>query len=354
MDYNLVIFCSNMNFHFNIKKYLIVLAAAVVFLAIGLWAGYSWGFGQEKDVLDRKLNAIHPLRSNDANYKFINPLLLYMTPSADQQWGLVDMKNQVQKVIDDQKKNNGLDNASIFFQDLNHGRWMGINQNDAYNPASMLKVVVMVSYLKESEVNPDILTKKLLYASTIENQIQQDVYNQSSDLVVGQKYTVEDLIEKMIITSDNGATFLLLDNINQTVLNSVYSELSIQGPQDMKGQFTISPRYYSFFFRILYSGTYLSKSNSEKALSILSNTTFKDGIISGLPENIIVAHKYGQYVTHDDQQVSEIELHDCGIIYYPQNPYLLCIMTRGSNFETLKTTIKDISSVIWQQYSSSK
>jgi len=29
-----------------------------------------------------------------------------------------------------------------------------------------------------------------------------------------------------------------------------------------------------------------------------------------------------------------VQLHDCGIVYYPETPYLLCVMTKGWNFET--------------------
>ena len=41
------------------------------------------------------------------------------------------------------------------------------------------------------------------------------------------------------------------------------------------------------------------------------------------------------------------QLHDCGIIYYPGNPYLLCVMTRGDSFGELSSTIRDISDIIY-------
>ena len=84
---------------------------------------------------------------------------------------------------------------------------------------------------------------------------------------------------------------------------------------------------------------------SEKALELLSKTTFNDGIVAGLPENIVVSHKFGEYILPD-----EIELHDCGIIYYVQNPYFLCVMTRGKDEGELKNTISGISKIIYEDY----
>jgi beta-lactamase class A len=330
----------------NTKKLLIMVGVVVLFVA-----GYFAGFNDEQTVLARKFTSIRPLRSNDASYKFINPLLLYFVPSADQQWGLTDMKNQVQKIIDSDKKSNNISNASVFFQDLNLGRWIGINQSDQYNPASMLKVVIMVSYYKKSEDSPDLLAQFLTYTTSIDRSVKADPSNQPSGLVIGKSYQVDDLIKRMIIDSDNGAALLLLNSIDQASINSVYSALGIPSPDSAKGDFTISPRYYSFFFRVLYSATYLNDANSEKALNILSKSNFEDGIVSGVSQNIVVAHKYGERVLPNSDQV---ELHDCGIVYYPKDPYLLCIMTRGDNLNNLKSVIEDISSVVYRNYSKIK
>lgn len=338
----------------NYKKYIFVLISVLVVLGVGLGAGYVWGFHNEQQIFDKKINGIKPLRNNNTSYKFVDPLLFYMIPSADQQWGLTEMKNQVQGIINHDKEYNGLSDASIFFQDLNQGRWMGINQNDQYNPASMLKVVIMVSYFKEAENNPALLNQSFIYTADMQNLINEDVYNSSSNLVIGNEYTVEDLIQRMIVDSDNGAAELLLNNISQSSLDSVYAALDIPSPDSAKGAFTISPRYYSFFFRILYSATYLGPEYSEKALDILSDATFKNGIVSGIPNGTVVSHKYGEYVLQNNSQGQQLELHDCGIVYYAKNPYLLCIMTRGNNLTNLENTIKNISSTVYKDYSPAK
>lgn len=47
-----------------------------------------------------------------------------------------------------------------------------------------------------------------------------------------------------------------------------------------------------------------------------------------------------------------VELHDCGIIYYPNNPYVLCVMTRGDSMEELKKIISTISLMTYKEVDS--
>jgi beta-lactamase class A len=335
------------------RKYILIAILLLFFLAIGLGVGYFWGFNTEQAVLNRKLNVIRPLRENNSGYSFIDPLLAYIIPSADQETGMISIKNKISDSINSDKKNNNLTDASVFFYDLNKGRWIGVNETEKYNPASMLKVVIMVVYLKESEQSASVLGSYLVYTKQIDDIAKQDPFNTLPELKVGESYKVSDLINKMIIDSDNGSETLLLNSISQMSLDSIYNALNMENPDVVDG-FTISPRTYSLFLRILYSATYLNSVDSEKALNILSKTTFVDGLVAGVPKNTVVAHKFGEHIIQQDDQAQQIELHDCGIIYYPKNPYLLCVMTKGNNLDNLKNTIKSISSLVYQNYSSLK
>jgi hypothetical protein len=41
------------------------------------------------------------------------------------------------------------------------------------------------------------------------------------------------------------------------------------------------------------------------------------------------------------------QLHDCGIVYFPNHPYIVCLMTRGYDWNVLEKTLKDISKIIF-------
>lgn len=260
-----------------------VIILILIILGIGIAVGYFWGFKNEQAVLDRKLNVIHPLRENNSGYSFIDPLLAYIIPSSDQEAVMATLKNKINNFIDNDKENNNLSNAAVFFYDLNRGRWIGVNETEKYSPASMMKIVIMVAYFKESETNSNILNNYLIYPKDIDDLVKQNPAEKPSDLKIGAGYRVLDLVNKMIIDSDNGAMTLLLNNINQNSLDSIYNALNIENPNG-RNDFTISPRSFSLFLRILYSATYLSEADSEKALNILSKTTFADGLVAGVPE----------------------------------------------------------------------
>ncbi len=84
---------------------------------------------------------------------------------------------------------------------------------------------------------------------------------------------------------------------------------------------------------------------SSRALELLTKTAFNDGLRAGVPENIEVAHKFGERILPNNIQ----QLHDCGIVYIPNKPYLLCIMTRGKDMHTLQGVIEEISSSVYAE-----
>jgi hypothetical protein len=82
---------------------------------------------------------------------------------------------------------------------------------------------------------------------------------------------------------------------------------------------------------------------SEKALDLLTTTDFGEGIVADLPSGTVVAHKFGErgYAGSTVRQ-----LHDCGIVYHDHSPYLLCVMTRGHNFEHQAEVISGVSRIV--------
>jgi hypothetical protein len=75
----------------------------------------------------------------------------------------------------------------------------------------------------------------------------------------------------------------------------------------------------------------------------MTRSTFKDGLVAGVPEGTIVAQKFGERSLETGQQ-----LHNCGIVYVPSQPYLLCVMTQGTNVASLRSVIRDISAITYR------
>ncbi len=322
------------------------------FLALGLLAGFLAGFFYERKNLTNQLASLKPVREGETGYKFIHPLLTFVIPNADSQRDFAGLKGKIENLVVQEKNNKQAERISVYFQALDEGRWVGIGEDEKYDPASLLKVVVMIAYLKKTESEANFIFTNFTYTEEISKVIgTSDINDAPSQLQVGQKYSVDDLLRRMIVNSDNGAKNLLIANIDNDSLLSVYNALDVPRPNS-SDNYATSPRVYSFLFRILYNATYVSRDLSEAALTLLSGTEFDGGLVAGVPKNTVVSHKFGQHVLIDSGgKQTGIELHDCGIIYYAKSPYFLCVMTQGQNLDSLKSAIKDISALTYSEFS---
>jgi beta-lactamase class A len=314
-------------------------------------SGFFLGYELKPQVQNTNSQAI---RETTDKYTFIHPLLALGRPDIEiPSPQYASLAKRVSDFIEQKKMAKDLTTASVYFINYGKSGSFAINEKEQYAPASMLKVVIMVAYFKKSETDPSILKQTLVYTPSLEKSLEPIPFQQPAELAIGQSYSVETLINKMIIDSDNGAMNTLLANIDDDYITEVYTELGLAGPE-ANSTYTISSKNYSLFFRILYNATYLSDVDSEKALAILSKAKFKNGLVAGLPEGTLIAHKFGEHVATNGPAVSAIELHDCGIIYGAGGPYLLCVMTRGKDVQTLSSVISDISKLVHEGVSSVK
>jgi beta-lactamase class A len=279
-----------------------------------------------------------------SGYKFINPLLECNDNLSFPELRSFDstLRSQIQQI----KKDGEADSVSLYFRDLNNGPWIGIGENEDFWPASLLKLPLMIAYLKKSETEPDLLNKKISYSGKSISKVheyQKDTPKEDQ-LKLGESYSVRDLLRKMIIYSDNNAWDALVLNINIDYLKNVFVDLGVE-PKYLEDDSSISVKDYASFFRILFNSSYLNRTDSEMALSYLSRTIFDSGLRADIPKNIAISHKFG---IHDEDGTDQSQLHDCGIIYYPQKPYLLCIMTEGKNIDNLAGVIQDLSMTVYQ------
>lgn len=287
-------------------------------------------------------NASTETREGNKQYTYINPLL-ECNIGADISNELELFKSKAQDEVNRLTQAGQAKLISVYFRDMNNGPFFGINANQAFIPASLLKVPVMMAYYNEAESNPGILNKQITFTKSL-NPISQ--YFKSPGLVPGKTYTVEQLIEAMIENSDNDAYDLLLLNTDSNSLDDVFKYLDVNLPKD---QLVLTVQQYATFFRILFNASYLTDVDSEHALDLLDNTKFTVGLRAGVPANIKVAHKFGEKW---DSPTDDKQLHDCGIVYYPNHPYLLCVMTRGSDFNQLASVIADISKFVYNEVDS--
>ena len=230
--------------------------------------------------------------------------------------------------------------------DLRNGPWSGVNERARFIPSSLLKVPLMMSYYSMAEKDPSVLGWKFTLEKKIPdppNTVQ--AISPSKEIEVGKEYSTEELIRRIIVYSDNQAATLLYRRVNYHVLSEVFERLGVPDLSNSLIENTLSVKEYAAFFRILYNASFLTDTMSEKALKLLGETEFNDGIVAGVPPDIRVSHKFGEAGSFGAEGR---QLHDCGVIYHPLRPYLLCVMTKGENVASLTKSIKEISELVYQ------
>ena len=322
-----------------------ILVITVIFLS-GYFLG--WIVPANSPINDKE--EFRPIRQGNSSYEFINPLLAYEVPSATDP-RLRKVKDVASAAIDRSLQDEQIETISVYFRNLAEGQWFGINENEKYAPASLLKVPLMLSYLKDAEIDPTILDKSLVYDLPEDKNILE-VIKPAEVMEKGKSYTIADLIRRMIIYSDNNALQILSNNLSLTKFQEAYTDLGIDYPPNSGTSDLFSPKSYAFFYRVLYNATYVSQDLSENALKLLAQTTYDKGIRTGVPAEIKVAHKFGERIVQTfNGSYSQVQFHDCGIVYYRQNNYLLCIMTKGKNLEKQENALGEIAKAIYDQFS---
>ena len=280
-------------------------------------------------------------REYGENYTFISPLLSCGEGEFNHLGNdeTIQLEEQLETFVEGLKSQKKVTDVGIYFRELNGGPWVGINFEAKFTPGSLLKVPLAMSVYQLSESDQGLLSKEIEY----EGGTAIGEQHFTAPVVAPGVYTVEELIEAMLTNSDNNAAALLAQIIGKQNLDYSYSHLGIETPET-GNDYETSVRTYSSFFRILYNATYLDRTYSEKLLELLSKSVFTEGIVAGVPEGIKVAHKFGERA-YTGEKLSQ--LHDCGIVYHPKQPYLLCVMMRGENIDTLAGAIRDVSRLVY-------
>jgi beta-lactamase class A len=271
-------------------------------------------------------------------YQFIRPVL-FKQDECEAQY-LLPVKTEISTLINSYKSSGIITEASVYLRQLTHGDWISIGEDEKYNPGSLLKVPELITFMKMREKDPGLLDKKIAYSSPL--ILPKQAYFISKSIEVGKTYTIRELLYYMIAYSDNNATMLLNQRMDLNIFKKVFTDLSIPEPDMTKNDIPISVREYSLFMRVLYNATYLNIDDSEYCTELLSHSDFNKGLISNLPKEIKVAHKFGE--ANDG-----INAHFCesGIIYLNNSPYLLTVMTKGKNNTLLPGVIGDISKKVF-------
>jgi beta-lactamase class A len=261
------------------------------------------------------------------------------------------VKKNIIDFIEQKKRQGIISSASVYLNDINTACHIEVNPDELYDPASIMKVSMMISYLKQAESNPSLLKKKYLFEGSSQTSTVANIKDKS--LEKGKSYSVEELLHYMIAYSDNEAFILLVKNTDKQAFKLLNEDFDIPMVTDNLNQPGRRPKFIaninsvSRFFRVLYNASYLNRSMSQYALKLLTQSTYKDGLLKGIDPSVKVAHKFGERIEN-----GAAELHEFGIVYLKDRPYLLGVMTKGKDMKQLSEVLSGISKITYDELKS--
>lgn len=238
---------------------------------------------------------------------------------------------------------------SIYFEYFPTGANIAINKDEKIWPASLIKIPVAMTAMKKVQDKKWKLSNELVILDEDKDKGYGDLYKKPT----GTTVSIEDLLKKSLIDSDNTAHFVLLRNTNAEELEDTYDHLGMDDiidalkrspTKETQEDNRMTAKRYSIFFRSLYNATYLNQEYSEMFLKILSQAP-RELLSKGLPDSVVFVHKTG---IRSDESVRA----DSGIVYAEGRPYLLTVMLQRKdkqplNEEEVAHIFKDISEEVY-------
>lgn len=295
------------------KVYILLLITSIVLNAFLLNAYLS----EKHTIVDKKKqeNSLNYLSPRAYNYP--NDLLLNFLP----------LRTSLREKLAEYG-----DTFALYFEYLPTGTSININAQEEFHAVSLLKVPVVMAYYRQKErtgENDRMVTIK-------EDQLDQS-FGELWKKGAGQSISLDEAARLALTASDNTALRILTDNIDVVDFEYVYEGLDID-LKEKEGGIVLSAKQYSSILKALHFSALLSKEHSEKILSHLSRTDFNEMLPAGVPNDIEIAHKIG--ILRDDLYL------DCGIVYIPNRPYLVCMMSESTE-EDAKKRMKAVSQEIY-------
>jgi beta-lactamase class A len=232
----------------------------------------------------------------------------------------------------------------VYFEYLPTGSSIGVNDREEFHAASLFKLPTVMAYYHWKERTGSREDPVL----TIEEKHINNEFGNLWKEGIGHKIKLSEAVKLALQESDNTAAQLIIDYVTREDFEAVYEGLDIELELDSKGAI-LTAKNYSSILKSLYFASVLSKDSSEEILDYLTKTKFPDKLAAGVPGDVMVAHKIGNFNDEDGEEAYT----DCGIVYIPRRPYLLCMLSR-SDEETARERMQHISELVYDYVSGYK
>lgn len=253
--------------------------------------------------------------------------------------------------------------VAVAYRDLgSSGRSLTINGDQIFHAASTMKVPVMMAIYEAVERGELRMDQEVpvvdefvsiydgsTFSIGVDGDSDREIYDH-----LGRTLTLENLIRRMIVRSSNLATNILIqfvgaERVTELIREAGASRMEVlRGVQDIRAyEAGMSNTATAADLRAVLSRIAIAAMDDPDGAAaamarILADQEFNEGIPAGLPPRTRVAHKTGS--------ITEI-YHDAGIVYPgDREPYVLVVLTAGTDDASAAETVSRISRAIWEEH----
>ena len=253
--------------------------------------------------------------------------------------------------------------VAVAFIDLGSSDTLFRNADAVYHAASTMKIPVMMEILRSSEAGRLELDQEILLVNQFASIVDGSPYAIDDDTDtaiyshIGERFTVRELMRRMIVYSSNLATNALIALVGAEQVNAMAANLGarntrvLRGVQDLRAfeagmNNTLTARDLAILLRSVEERVAVSPAAAVAMRDLLLAEEGNRRIRAGVPAGVPVASKTGEITGH---------YHDSAILYPPGRPaYVLVVLTRGiSEDADGEGLIAAISRAVWNHVAGS-
>lgn len=207
---------------------------------------------------------------------------------------------------------------SFYFEYLPTGTSIRNGDDVALVGASLLKLPIVMDLYKAAEAGKINIDEQV----SIEADMLNDDYGKLYQKGAGYKLSLREAAAITLEESDNTAINLIEKHLYGKLKPEEGSMAAVDADfNTVENAVVINSKSYASILKCLYFACFNNFADSQEILGHLTKAKSPGRLIEGVPDNLMVAHKFGT-------SIKNITDSDCGIFYVPNRPYIVCVMVK--------------------------